>query len=239
MIASSGSLGSLLVRGFIVGSALLLAACSSTRPPLRSAPTPGFEAPTVDLDRFQPAAGVSATLPATYLPPPPATTASAGPPRASGTANFQDGEEGSGTQLPVGFGLALSPSMALIGAALDFEIDEDLTAGPALQVGLGGDDTLIAPFFQAKYRLPIEAEEGSALNKITPFIQAGAGLAFLDKDGRKSDTGVLLNAGAGVRFNTGRSTRLGSTALFNFLPGDVAGDNFYFTWEIVQVSFDF
>ena len=237
MIASLGNARSPLFRSLVACGVLLLGACSSTRPLARPTQPGQPDAPALDLTRFGPAPKVSATLPAAYLPPPPPSTAEA--PVATGRPAQDDDFDDSGTRMPIGFGMVFSPEMALLGGALDFEVDADLTAGPAVQVGIGSDDSLIAPFFQAKYRLPIEADADSALSKLTPFVQAGAGFAYLDKDGRSSDFGVLLNAGAGVRFNTGKSTRLGSTALFNFLPGEVAGDHFYMTWEIVQVAFDF
>ena len=45
----------------------------------------------------------------------------------------------------------------------------------------------------------------------------------------------MVNVGGGVRLLTGDQYRLGSSVLLNFMPGDVAGDHFYFTWEIAQL----
>ena len=61
----------------------------------------------------------------------------------------------------------------------------------------------------------------------------------MDKENRSSDWGLLLNAGAGIRVLTGKDYRIASTMLFNFVPGDVAGESAYFTWEVISVVVDF
>ena len=63
------------------------------------------------------------------------------------------------TTAPLGVGLMFSPNNVLFGGAIDIPLDERLTVGPAVQVGVG-DDFMIAPFGQAKYFLPIEDDNG-------------------------------------------------------------------------------
>ena len=53
--------------------------------------------------------------------------------------------------LPIGLGFTSSPSTVLLGASADFPVDEHLTAGPALQLGLDDDRLLFAPHAQMRY----------------------------------------------------------------------------------------
>lgn len=135
---------------------------------------------------------------------------------------------------PVGVGFTLSPTMLLFGGALDLKVDERVTAGPALHVAVDDDDFLFAPFGQVKF-YPI-ADEGQ---NVQPFLQGGAGLAFLDRDRRGDDWGFLLNFGGGIRYAAGDGYTLGSTVLFNFVPDEVVDEDFYFTWELIQLVVTF
>ena len=141
------------------------------------------------------------------------------------------------TTAPLGVGLMFSPNNVLFGGAIDIPLDERLTVGPAVQVGVG-DDFMIAPFGQAKYFLPIEDDNGDQ-SPLLPFVSAGAGFAYIDRDGRKDDSGLMLNVGGGIRYRTGRAYRIGSQVLANFAPDEIAGDRVWLTWEILQVVVDF
>jgi hypothetical protein len=137
------------------------------------------------------------------------------------------------TTLPIGVGLTASPGSFLIGGALDFALDEKLTAGPAVQLGLGDKTDLFAAFGQVKYWLLDDPQT------VNPFLQAGLGVAYLDREGRGNDWSPLINMGGGVRLLTGEHYRIGSTALVNFTTSDPADTSVYLSWEIVQIVLDF
>jgi predicted acylesterase/phospholipase RssA len=103
------------------------------------------------------------------------------------------------------------------------------------------DQTLLAPRIQFKRFFPLESNRGGR-NELLPFVQGGAGFACLEEDNRPGDDeeiGLLLAVGGGLRFRIGDRLTLGSQMLLNFLPGDVLDEGFYFSWEVVQVVFDF
>lgn len=173
--------------------------------------------------------GATASLPLALAPQDPSVDPGQG--AAPGTTDTDS------ISAPFGAGIMFSPSDVLLGGAVDFPIDENLTFGPAVQIGVG-DDFMVAPFGQAKFFFRVDDESGQPL-PILPFAQAGVGFAYVDRDGRSSDTGLLLNVGGGLRYWTGSAYRLGTQVLLNFAPDDIAGDDFWVTWEIVQVVVDF
>jgi hypothetical protein len=144
------------------------------------------------------------------------------------------------TTLPVGIGFTSGPSSFLMGAALDLPLDQDLTIGPALQYGISDSRDILNAFGQVKYWLPgLDLGDDGGRPELAPYIQGGAGVVFLDPENSSSDTELLLNVGAGVRYLTGEKYRIGSTALFNFVPGEVVDEKFFFSWQVIEVVFDF
>jgi hypothetical protein len=148
---------------------------------------------------------------------------------------------GASVTVPVGIGFTSDPSMFLLGGAIDFPLEENWTFGPGLQIGVDDDQTRFAPMIQFKRFFPLESNRGGR-NELLPFVQGGAGFAYLEEDNRPGDDeeiGLLLAVGGGLRFRIGDRLTLGSQMLLNFLPGDVLDEGFYFSWEVVQVVFDF
>jgi hypothetical protein len=139
------------------------------------------------------------------------------------------------TTLPIGIGMIFSPSAFMLGAGLDFNLDKQITFGPSLQYGFDDDLTLVAATGQLKYYIALDERQPRFL----PYLTAGVGVANLDKDGRSSDSGLLVNIGGGARMLTGEHYRIGSELRWNFLPDDLAGEDSYFSLEIVQVVIAF
>jgi hypothetical protein len=181
--------------------------------PLAACATPGVE-PTPDVWA---APYLSGSLPAAQTP--------AGEPGAPDEMT-----------LPVGVGFTTSPSTILLGASLDFPFDRKLTLGPSLQAGFDDDRTLGSLTAQLKYYIPEVLNETKA---VVPYVTGGVGAAVVDKDGRSSDTGFLVNAGLGLRYLTGDRYRLGSEARVNLLPNDLADEDVYLSIELLQIVLDF
>jgi opacity protein-like surface antigen len=139
------------------------------------------------------------------------------------------------TTLPVGVGVIFSPSAVLLGAGLDFNIDKQITFGPSLQYGFDDDTNLVSATGQLKYYIALDERQPRFL----PYLTAGVGVANFDKDGSSSDSGILVNIGGGARLLTGEHYRIGSELRWNFLPDDLAGEDSYFSLEIVQVVIAF
>jgi len=134
----------------------------------------------------------------------------------------------------VGVGSAYSPQTPLLFGSMDFQIDENLTIGPALHLGADDNSSIFATFGQLRYWFGKESDQ----HQFLPYLQAGLGLVYMDRDGHGSGTDLVINCGGGVRLLTGDGYRIGTNLLYNSVPGEVADDDSYFTWEIIHFSFD-
>lgn len=143
------------------------------------------------------------------------------------------------TTLPVGVGLTTGPKSFLIGATLDFPIDKQITIGPSLEHGFDNNMSLNALTGQLKYFLPASGDGSEGGMSLLPYLTVGVGMATIDKEGQSSDSGLLINGGAGVRFLTGEHYRIGSEARVNFLPSKLDGERGYLSFELLQIVISF
>ena len=140
------------------------------------------------------------------------------------------------TMLAAGFGLTTSPSSFMLASTLDFPLDSNVTAGPSLQYGLDDSVSLVTITGQLKYFLPLT--ELWSLS-IRPYVTGGIGVTTIDKENRGSDSGLLVNIGAGMRYLTGEHYRIGSEVRLNIMPDDVAGEPTFMSFELLQITFEF
>jgi hypothetical protein len=166
----------------------------------------------------------SASLPAAAVAP------SADPALGRGDAGAPND-----TTLPVGLGLTFGPSAPMLAAALDFPIDKQITFGPSLQYAFESDLSLASLTGQLKYYLVPDEKNA----KFVPYATFGAGIASIDKQGGGADQGFVADFGAGVRLLTGEHYRLGTELRFNWLPDEVAGEDTFFSWELLHVVITF
>ncbi|HZN38728.1 MAG TPA: hypothetical protein VFD82_07985 [Planctomycetota bacterium] len=161
----------------------------------------------------------------------PAAPAEVEPDRA-----FEKGNAPSDTMLAAGFGFTTSPSSFMLASTLDFPLDTNVTAGPSVQYGADDDISIVSITGQLKYFLPLT--ELWTLS-IRPYVTGGIGVATIDKENRGSDSGMLVNIGAGVRYLTGENYRIGSEVRLNIMPDDVAGEPTYMSFDLLQITFEF
>lgn len=143
-------------------------------------------------------------------------------------------------QLFIGIGFTDGPDTFLLGGEADFPVNQRLSIGPMLQLGFDDNTTLIAPSFQAKYRIPLEY--GSGPSAFTPFVQGGIGAAYLDKSdmsGDHSGVGLLVHIGGGVEMQLDKDLVLATNLQADLLPVHVAGEGFMWSWQILQLGFRF
>ncbi len=155
----------------------------------------------------------------------------------------QQGAKVPDTALTFGLGITRDPSADLLAAAADFHLAELWTWGPAVEVGVDDDFTLVAPMVQFKRYFPIDTTKEFA-SRLLPFPQAGAGVAFLDVDPDgpnpgADDEGLLLSVGGGVRYMFNDKLGLGTQVQFNYLPGEVLDERTYASWQIAQLVLTF
>lgn len=143
-------------------------------------------------------------------------------------------------RLITGVGITADPSTFLLGMQYDRMTSRDLIIGPAFQLGTSDNET----FFSLTFNLKKEYEVMGRGRRpaIFPYIQVGAGIAYLEKDdapGDNDDFGLLVNTGGGVRVPLDDGLSVSSTLLFNFIPGEIVDERFILSWQIAQVQFLF
>jgi hypothetical protein len=158
------------------------------------------------------------------------------PAEVDSSSSAEKGNAPNDTMLAAGFGLTTSPSSFMLASTLDFPLDSNVTAGPSVQYGLDDKVNILTITGQLKYFLPLT--ELWSLS-IRPYVTGGIGMTTIDKENRDSDSGLLVNIGAGVRYLTGEHYRIGSEARFNIMPDDVAGEPTFMTFELLQITFEF
>jgi hypothetical protein len=143
-------------------------------------------------------------------------------------------------RITVGVGFTDDPDAFLIGGDADFYQSERLAIGPSLQFAVDDGVTIFAPSFHGKLVFPLEPSSSGTL--MMPFVQGGAGIAYIDKDrgnNDEDDWGFLLQAGGGLEVRFDEKYALATTILVNLLPGEVTDEGAYLSWQIVQFSFTF
>jgi opacity protein-like surface antigen len=133
-----------------------------------------------------------------------------------------------------GLGFTASPTTFLMGIDVPFVITKNVALGPSFQLGVDDDTTFFAPTWNLELRLPLE--------EVAPYAFGGAGLAYVKKDHRRGDdddAGFLVDFGIGLDFWVSDEIALGSRMTFNFMPNDVEGETFIFSWQVLTGRFSF
>ncbi|MEE8474148.1 MAG: hypothetical protein V3T01_02280 [Myxococcota bacterium] len=138
-----------------------------------------------------------------------------------------------------GLGFSATPTTFVLDADAAYALDEHMSIGPRIQLGFSDDTTLVTPTLNFRYAFDLNLSPDAAARKLTPFLQAGIGLGYIRKEtgsGHFDDTGFLFNLGGGIEWSLGGAT-LGSNLMFNILPSETAGENFYFSWQLITLRF--
>ena len=80
---------------------------------------------------------------------------------------------------------------------------------------------------------------GGFWERVKPFAQGGIGLAFVDLTPGPTDTDFALNFGMGANVYLTTNFNLGTSMMFNIIPGGLFGDNFAFTWQVLTAGWHF
>ncbi len=139
-------------------------------------------------------------------------------------------------------GFTAGPGSFLLSAELPYAVNDHVFVGPLLQLGLSSDDKIVAPSANVQYVFDTSGVQNEFLNKLEPFLQGGVGFAYIHKDRRgrdRDDVGFMFNFGGGVEYPLNETVSLGTNMLFNILPVDTAGENFFFSWQFATLRFRF
>ena len=142
-----------------------------------------------------------------------------------------------------GSGFVADPEGYLMAFELERRFASNFALGALLQLGLEKDDTLVAPHGYARYIFQIEEPAAGELATIEPFLQAGLGFTYLDRDGtgrhRGDNTSFSMIFGGGLDYNFSEWFAIGSRMLVGVVPADVKGETAYFSWEIARIRISF
>lgn len=146
---------------------------------------------------------------------------------------------------PRGLGFPAGPEAFTVGVEADFLVRGQLSMGPMVQVGLEDDFAVLSPTAFARLRFDLPGH-GETLRRVRPFIQAGAGVAYVGIEvpdlpcvGVDDDIGLFTNAGLGADFRLSHSFSIGTKLLVNMMPGEVFGESFSFSWEVAALRYRF
>ena len=153
--------------------------------------------------------------------------------------------ESSAVSLETGIGFTSSPDTFLLAVEMPIRIAPQVDLGPLVQFGISDRRTIVAPTLNARYSFDLTrwvTSEQPLFERLRPIAYGGLGFAYIHQDGRPGsddDTGFLLDFGFGAEYDVADRVSVGSRMTFNFLPGDVLGENFFFSWQFVSLTVHF
>lgn len=140
-----------------------------------------------------------------------------------------------------GIGFTADPDSFLMNFEAPYAFNRWFSFGPALQVGINDDTTIVAP--TGNLRITIPDLPGRDFDRVHPYAIAGMGFAVIDDERNGNDgsaaTGFLIDFGAGVEYQVSEKVFLGTQMIFNVLPDEVKGEHFYFAWQLGGIRFAF
>ncbi len=157
----------------------------------------------------------------------------------SGEAVAQAAAASSPWTIGAGIGFTAGPGTFLLDGDAAYALNENMSIGPRMQLGFSDDEVLVVPTANFRYVFDLHLSPETSMQELTPFLQAGIGFGYVRKErggGHTDDTGFLFNIGAGVEWSLGATT-LGSNLMFNILPSETAGENFFFSWQLITLRF--
>ena len=146
-----------------------------------------------------------------------------------------------GWSLQGGIGFTADPDTFLMNFEAPYAFNRWFSFGPALQVGVADHRTIVAP--TGNLRVTIPDMPGRAFDRVHPYAIAGMGFAVIDNETNGRDgsaaTGFLIDFGAGVEYQVSEKVFFGTQMIFNVLPDEVKGEQFYFAWQLSGIRFAF
>ena len=137
-----------------------------------------------------------------------------------------------------GLGFTAGPDSFLMQFEAPYHFNSQISVGPQLQIGVSDSTTLVAVSVNTRLTFDTSGSSNAGLRKIEPFVNCGLGLAFID---RKSvdEVGFLIDLGFGIAYYISEKVGIQSSMQFNIIPGEAAGEKFYYTWQIAGIRYRF
>jgi hypothetical protein len=148
-------------------------------------------------------------------------------------------EDLTGWAIRTGIGFTASPETFLMNFEGEYRYVSNIAVGVAMQIGVKNNLTIVSPAVYARYVFSLDDANSESVRRLEPYLQSGLGLSYRNRDSGGDDIGFLLNFGGGLDYRLSDSVSLGTRMLFNFLPVNVFGDSFYYTWEMASFRYRF
>jgi hypothetical protein len=137
-----------------------------------------------------------------------------------------------------GIGFTASPTTFEMGVAGLYGINSHFSIGPVAQFGVSDNHTIIAPTVNVRYSFALPGAKSEVARRFEPFLEGGVGFAWIDKPA-VDEIGFLMDFGFGMEYAWNRNVSLVSRMLFNVLPAETAGENFFYTWQVLGAQYRF
>jgi hypothetical protein len=137
----------------------------------------------------------------------------------------------------------ISPSQSGFLWQLDgqYRVTPEISVGGFLQVAPFTGGTLFSIAADGRYHFGfLRSQSNEFLSKLTPYAGVGFGLGHVGSDfGDVSDNAALFSFIAGIEYDVTDQVALTSDMRFNVLAGELFGDSFYYSWQIVGARLRF
>jgi hypothetical protein len=151
--------------------------------------------------------------------------------------------EHEGWSLSGGIGFTATPETFLMQFAAPYDFGNGVSLGPQLQIGVTSRRTLVESALDLRYSFDLFSPEGGDPSAFRPFVNGGLGLAYLKREfnnrSDRDDVAFLIELGVGIEYSINERVSLESAMQFNILPGELLGDHFYYSWQLVGVRYKF
>ena len=166
-----------------------------------------------------------------------ATTAASA--QSGSTSKKQEEDDGLRASVAASLGFfADDPGGLNLGFEFPIEVNDHLSIGPWVTLGLADDFLLLSATANIRYHFDVF--EGAKLRKLRPFLQGGVGLTYYDDDARHDDdTGFLMNMGLGAEYAVSEHVGVGSNIMFNVVPTFRPSQAFYWSWQFLSLRYRF
>lgn len=142
-----------------------------------------------------------------------------------------------------GLGFTADPESFLLEFEGNYRVGGGFSFGPMVQLGLDDDFTLVSSTGYFRYTFDLSGVGSGGLRRLEPYVQTGFGFTYVNRDVPPGfdddDADFLADFGFGADFRLNESFSLDSRMLFNFIPGGVFGENFYYSWQVAGLRFRF
>lgn len=160
---------------------------------------------------------------------------------ASTSASAQEAANDGRFSIQGGAGFTASPDSFLLEFEGAYELGNGFAFGPAIQFGLDDHFLLVSPTVFGRYGFDLSGVSQKELQRLTPYVQTGMGLTYIEEGRRntRDDAEFLINLGVGADYALSDNVSVGSRMLFNFLPDEVVGQGFYYSWQVASLRYRF